>query len=172
MKHNTMQDGFFIYEFLIYLFLFSFLAIFLMKFVVASCLQLKKQSYNLHHLIGFSGGFDAIIRDLKLAPSSALLWKKIEHDCLIWHDAATNTDKGFYMHKGKIFHIQGMYNEHLNSWHKKIKNLVLDHVVTGNFFMNHDLQTTFITVDCLLQEASDNSFRLCKTIALYNGMII
>ncbi len=110
-------------ELIIYLALFTFIAMASMNFIVRFwhiSLQYQKKQVS---LINLMAAHDLLLYDIRHAPDSKTAWKVQKETELIWQQ--DTTDIGWLYEKEALFRIEGIYKAKEEVWHTKTKNLVV-----------------------------------------------
>jgi len=161
---NIMRKhvGVTLFECLIYIALFSFIATASVS-IVARLWQsgMKAASIERSRLTLYSA-FDALARELKSAPSSTKEWKRISPDCLIWPIAENKKDRCWNIKNNTLFRTEGVYNAQQEAWSKKHSSSIAP-LTELRFEVNGADRITHITV--LL---SDGITTIQEKIALHN----
>jgi len=161
---NIMRKhaGVTLFECLIYIALFSFIATASVS-IVARLWQsgMKAASIERSRLTLYSA-FDALARELKSAPPPTKEWKLISSECLIWPIVENKKDRCWGVKKGTLFRTEGVYNAQREVWSKKQSSSIAP-LTELCFEISGTDQITHITV--LL---SDGITTIQEKIALHN----
>ncbi len=74
---------------------------------------------------------DIFMRDARMAPAREYAWKKITPTGLIWH--VKDHDIGWFFENNMLIRITGQYNKQRQTWRKKTRSLVAQHIASVTF---------------------------------------
>lgn len=138
------KNGTTLIELLIYLTLFTIMTMVMMHWVVHlwhTCMQYEKMRTS---LINLTAAHDLFVYDIYYAPSAKIAWKVQTAHCLIWHQ--NEKDIGWLYEQGKLFRIEGMYQESQAIWRKKTKNIVASSMKNVTFTCHGDTEIAWIDI--------------------------
>lgn len=114
--------GFFVIEFLIYLALFSMLALAMLHFVLHSTLFLRAKTMHFCQTVDLYSALDILTNILKDCPIQKNDYKCISQHAIVWYDAHLGKDQGIIFNEG-LYLVRGHYGQ--GKWQKKRRNLIL-----------------------------------------------
>lgn len=117
--------GFFVLEFMIYLLLFSLLAVFLLYFMLRTTLFLKERSAEFNKEIFLYRTLDIMSNSIQKAPAHKHAYKCLRPDTLIWQDPHTNMDVGFIKNNKGLWYVKGNFNPVDQRWDRKRSSLII-----------------------------------------------
>lgn len=117
-------SGFFVFEFMMYLLLFSILAVFLLYFMLRSTLFLREQVVLFNQKASLYVTLDIIDNILQAAPIDKNRYKCLRADCAIWHDSYAGCDVGLINNSRGLYYIKGVFNIVDQQWTRKRSNLI------------------------------------------------
>ncbi len=172
---HKRQNGFLVFEFLIYLFLSILLVTLCLHWAINLYVPMMFRSRQSNTIVSFYAACDLIARDIRMAPSDRSLWKKIDPSTLIWH--TNDGDIGwFYNDQGKLTRFQGSYDATAGVWHKKVQSTVLQSVDHVSFTVSHgnkDRVSEIQKVACVLKLKGDSSYHtIAYQVAIRNRKIL
>ena len=113
------QSGVTLFECLLYIALFSFIATASVSIVGRLWQSSMKAACIERSRLTLYSAFDALSREIKAAPSLQKKWKLIAHDCLIWSVNEKKKDRCWSMRNNVLFRTEGMYDAERKTWKKK-----------------------------------------------------
>ncbi len=155
-----------LFECLVYLALFSFIASSSM-FIVARLWQscIEGATFERSNLSLYSA-FDAFAKEIRSAPSLREKWKLISPTALVWSlKNKEKKDRGWALQKNKLIRIDGVYHVPSAQWKKKTSSSVA-HITKAQFSCSGKEHISYVNV-CF----SDGITTIQETIALHNRVI-
>lgn len=122
------NNGFFMIEFLVYLFLFSLISSFLMHFVVHATRCMRSQSTDLQRTLNFLTALDLVAHELEAADAEKKQWLKTDKSSLIWYSLPRQKDVCICVIDKKLTRIIGKYIPLQNVWSSKVTNVLTENV--------------------------------------------
>jgi hypothetical protein len=160
------RGGVTLFECLIYLALFSFIAsasMFIVTRLWQSCLEgaaFERSSLSLY------SAFDAFAKEIRCAPSLRKKWKLISPTALVWSlKNKEEKDRGWGLQKNKLVRSDGMYHVPSTQWKKKTSSSVA-HITKAQFSCSGEEHISHVDV-----YFSDGITTIQETIALHNRVI-
>lgn len=108
------KNGFSLISFLLYLMLFSIIALFIANIITSLLLPSLTATHTCRSIINLHIASDLFVRDIHHMKIKPYQWKKISQDELIWH--IDDHDIGWCYNKKRIERREGIYN---NGWKGK-----------------------------------------------------
>jgi type II secretory pathway component PulJ len=116
------KNGFSLLSFLLYLMLFSIIALFTTHIITTLLLPSLSATHRCKSLIALHIASDLFVRDIRMMRNKPYAWKKITTHELIWHN--NDHDIGWCYTKNRLERREGTYNK---SW----KNTKISVVAIG-----------------------------------------
>ncbi len=113
------QSGVTLFECLLYIALFSFIATASVSIVGRLWQSSMKAAQVERSRLTLYSAFDALAREIKSAPSLKKKWKLISQTCLIWPVNEKKKDRCWSMRNNTLFRAEGIYNAERETWEKK-----------------------------------------------------
>ena len=133
------RNGTTLIELLIYLTLFSFIAMASVHFMVNLWNTMIKVGKKRFSLITLCTAHDVLLRDLERAPCQKEAWKQRLSSSIIWHQHNKQCDIGWVYEKKSLVRLEGNYDITKKRWHKKVQNLIAPAVKKFNcMWHEHD----------------------------------
>ncbi len=127
------KNGFSLISFLLYLMLFSIIALFIANIITSLLLPSLTATHTCRSIISLHIASDLFVRDIHHMKGKPYQWKKISQDELIWH--TDDHDIGWCCIKKRIERREGIYN---NGWKSKKTSIISSGIKHGTFTVeNH-----------------------------------
>lgn len=156
------QAGVTLFECLLYIALFSFIATASVSIVGRLWQSSMKAAKIERSRLTLYSAFDALSREIKSAPSLQKEWKSISQSCLIWPVSAKKKDRCWSMRNNTLFRTEGIYNAERETWSKKQSSSIAP-ITKLCFTLNGTDRITHITI-----MLSDDITTIEEKIALQN----
>lgn len=161
MRNNA---GITLFECLIYIVLFSFIATAGASIVARLWMTGMKSAAIARSRLTLYSAFDAFYREIQSAPSSANQWKMISPACIIWSNEDAK-DICWHTKNNMLFRTEGIYNADKAIWKKKYSASMAP--ITHLSFKVYDADS----ISALEIDLSDGITTIHETIALQNRKI-
>jgi type II secretory pathway component PulJ len=122
------KNGFSLLSFLLYLMLFSIIALFTTHIITSLLLPSLTATRTCKSLIALHIASDLFVRDIREMRDKPHQWHIINSDEIIWH--ADNLDTGWCCTENRLERSTGVYN---NGWRSKKTSLVAMGIMQGTF---------------------------------------
>ena len=122
------KNGFSLLSFLLYLMLFSIIALFTTHIITVTLLPSLAATRSYKSLIALHIATDLFVRDIRGIRSKPHTWRHIMPHELIWH--TDEHDIGWRYHKNRLERSTGTYN---NGWKSKKTAVVAAGIAQGTF---------------------------------------
>lgn len=133
---KVLVPGFSMLEFLIYNTLFCFLVFLGTVMITRTCMAIKMQEGQEQAMLDTSLVYDLFARDMHHAPSDKKAWKQISGQAIVWHDARSQSDKGWCWQQHCLYTIEGRYDKEKQQWLSSRKSLVAQHITKAQFMLH------------------------------------
>lgn len=169
---KTMK-GFFLTEVLVFLFLFSFFSLVLMRFIATATTLLMNINKKSDEIATLASAFDWLMRDLHVFDTlSDTLTVEGEKMLKINSPAERITWK---LHEGKLMRVLQRYDTALQRWKKTYSSCVADHIENISFEIvrNKKAKDKIEGIICTIftQNSEKKVCQLQQAIALRNRVI-
>jgi len=146
MRHK----GFSLIECTIYCFLFAVLVTMVFTWATRMQMLVVQKNNAGSSLMSAHAAQDLFARDVSMAYAQSTSWKKRAEQELIWH--TRDVDVGWIFDQGKLFRIEGVYATSTQSWVKKSKSLIADHLTKVTFACNVGARYEVVSVQSVIDD--------------------
>lgn len=101
-----------------------------------------------------------MLEDLKKASVHHERWKLREKDAVIF--SLNHQDCGWFVSKGRLIRVTGIYNKHTTTWSERAVSVILDSVESLSFAYRHNTPTILAGVKISLALKSFSSTKIHK----------
>lgn len=126
------KKGFSLISFLLYLMLFSIIALFVANIITSLLLPALVETRKCKSIIALHIASDLFMRDIRTMRSKAYQWKKVTPYELIWH--SDECDIGWSFTENYLERKEGVYNK---GWRSKKASIVATELDKGEFIVEY-----------------------------------
>jgi len=143
------KKGFSLISFLLYLMLFSIIALFVANIITSLLLPSLVETRKCKSIIALHIAGDLFMRDIRTMRSKVYQWKKITPHEVIWH--SDECDIGWSFTENYLERKEGVYNK---DWHGKKTSIIAMELDKGEFIVeNHKNHVIGIEMRLTSQQA-------------------